>query len=547
MSPSSTFTDAVSWICLAVPGLYLASAALATWFPARPGRAWAFSSSLASLALFGAAVLAAGSGISEPVADPLAQLFGFAFADGRLLSVRTDVLTGVMLLLVTFVGWVVLRFSRRYLDGDREQLRYLRRLSLTLSAVSALVCSNNLLMIAVFWFGTSLALHGLLTHFSERVPAQIAAHKKFLLSRLADLCLLGAVVLIASSLGTLELDKIFEAARLTATLPTQVAWACVLIAVSALLKCAQLPFHGWLIQVMEAPTPVSALLHAGVVNLGGFVLLRLAPLMTHAAAAQALLLLAGSVTASVASLVMLTRISVKVMLAWSTCAQMGLMLIECALGAYEMALLHLVAHSLYKAHAFLSAGGAVASYRVAAMAPRAGGSAFRTQLLVGAACLAVLGAGLWLSGVHLMSQPEPWFPLVMVGLALPSLLMNLPRQRSSKSLGLVTLAGLGVAVAFALCHLAFGRLVPENAHLVPMHAPAAAFAAFNLAVLFGIHAWVRGQPQSHFARWLYPRAFAGFYLDERFTRLTFRLWPAKLPSALPVSLTLSQPDESLSP
>ena len=135
--------------------------------------------------------------------------------------------------------------------------------------------------------------------------------------------------------------------------------AAVLIAGAVLLKSAQLPLHGWLIQVMEAPTPVSALLHAGVVNLGGYILIRLAPLIGASIAAQTLLVVVGSLTAAIAGIVMLTRITIKVRLAWSTCSQMGFMVMECGLGLYDLALLHLVAHALYKAHAFLTAGEAV--------------------------------------------------------------------------------------------------------------------------------------------------------------------------------------------
>ena len=387
MSSPNTFVAAFSWICIAVPALYLVGARLVSRPQgSRSALAWRLANRLSVAALAAAACVAVASSNAEPLADPLASLFGLTLAEGRLLSVRTDALTSVMLLLVTFIGWVVVCFSRRYLDGDPRQFAYLRRLLLTLAAVSALVTSNNLLVIALLWLGTSLSLHGLLTHFSERSAAQIAAHKKFLLSRLADACLLGAVCLTASSLHTLELDRIFETVQRMPRLPTAVVISSVLIAVSVLLKCAQLPFHGWLIQVMEAPTPVSALLHAGVVNIGGFLLIRLAPLMAHAHVAQALLLVVGLATAGVASLVMLTRISVKVMLAWSTCAQMGLMLVECALGAYEMALLHLVAHSLYKAHAFLSAGGAVATQRVAAMAPRLGRPGLGVLLATGGLC-----------------------------------------------------------------------------------------------------------------------------------------------------------------
>ena len=138
--------------------------------------------------------------------------------------------------------------------------------------------------------------------------------------------------------------------------PLSIHIAALLLAISAIIKCAQLPLHGWLIQVMEAPTPVSALLHAGVVNLGGFMLIRLASVIYTTQAAQALLVVMGCLTAVVGSLVMSTGISIKVHLAWSTCAQMGFMLVECGLGLYALAFLHLLAHSLYKAHSWVQAG-----------------------------------------------------------------------------------------------------------------------------------------------------------------------------------------------
>lgn len=322
MSSSNTLISAILSVYFAVPCLLGAGAAAVSLAPRMPApRAFGLAAALALAAAASAAWLIVVSPGAAPLVDPLASLLGYTLDETRVLSVRTDVLSAVMLMLVSFVGWVVIRFSQRYLDGDQQQLAYLRRLLLTLAAVSALVMSNNLLVIALLWLGASLSLHGLLTHFAERSAAQIAAHKKFLLSRLADACLVGAVCLTASSLHTLELDRIFESLRRMPSLPPAMAVSSVLIAASVLLKCAQLPFHGWLIQVMEAPTPVSALLHAGVVNIGGFLLIRLAPLMSQAPAAQTLLLVMGLVTASLASLVMLTRISVKVMLAWSTCAR----------------------------------------------------------------------------------------------------------------------------------------------------------------------------------------------------------------------------------
>ncbi|HEY6942057.1 proton-conducting transporter membrane subunit, partial [Dokdonella sp.] len=119
------------------------------------------------------------------------------------------------------------------------------------------------------------------------------------------------------------------------------------------------PTHGWLTEVMEAPTPVSALLHAGVINAGGFLLVRFADVMLLAPGVLAVLAMLGGFTALFGALVMLTQPAVKTSLAWSTVAQMGFMILQCGLALFPLALLHIVAHSLYKAHAFLASGNAV--------------------------------------------------------------------------------------------------------------------------------------------------------------------------------------------
>ena len=128
---------------------------------------------------------------------------------------------------------------------------------------------------------------------------------------------------------------------------------------AAALKTAAFPLHGWLTEVMEAPTPVSALLHAGIINSGGVLLITLSGLVQNSVGAMAALVMIGGLTALFGGLVMLTQSAVKTALAWSTVAQMGFMLLQCGMGLWALALLHIVAHSLYKAHAFLASGGAV--------------------------------------------------------------------------------------------------------------------------------------------------------------------------------------------
>jgi NAD(P)H-quinone oxidoreductase subunit 5 len=434
--------------------------------------------------------------------------------------VRLDTLTAAMVSLIAVVGWAVIRYSATYLAGDPEQLRYVRRLLSTLAAVSVVVVANHLLVLVVAWMATSFAMHGLLTYYHDRPVAVAVAHKKFLLARLADVAMLGAVVAFWVTFDTLRIDAITAEAAATAA-PTGARVGIFLVAIAALLKCAQLPFHGWLIQVMEAPTPVSALLHAGVVNLGGFVLLRFAPVVDAAVETRTMLIVVGAATAVAASLVMTTRVSIKVALAWSTCAQMGFMLVQCGIGLWGMALLHLLAHSVYKAHAFLSAGTTVRQTQRAQLAGRAPIPSVRS-LALGTATTAGLtvAVGLvWqaLPGTKEISAPV-WVMLGIVALALTPLAASVGRARPITPV----VAPLGVTIAYLALHELFDRMVPtgDQAPVALLAITAAAFA-----VLFVLQSASLVAPAGRLARRTQPWLYAGLFLDEAFTRVAFRVWP----------------------
>jgi NAD(P)H-quinone oxidoreductase subunit 5 len=513
-------------VLASVPLLYVL-AAFAASFSSQPDAGWRAARVASGLALAVAVVALAWLAIGGPGVWRGPALFSDTDAGGLHFSLRSDVLGGIMLLLVAFIGWVIVGYSQPYLGGQNGQPRYARALMLTLAAVTLLVMTNNLLVLALAWIATSLALHVLLTFFKERPQALIAAHKKFLASRVADVCLLTGTAIVAAQLGTVEIDKAIVAAAALPAYSGALVGAAVLFVLAALIKCAMLPVHGWLIQVMEAPTPVSALLHAGVVNLGGFVMIRLGTLIADVPFAQGLLVVVGSITAVVAALVMMTRISIKVSLAWSTCAQMGFMLMQCGLGLYDLALLHIVAHSLYKAYAFLTAGQAVEYNRLHQMTPEAkpvAGFAWLLSAVLGVGIVAAAGA-VW--GVRFADAPALYAVTAILALALAPLLAG-PILRAG---GLWSIAGVAgafaVAVAYFGLHLGF-----ENA----LGAPAAtspALVAWVIAafvVLFLVQGAVRAKPLGSLARSLYPTLFAGLYLDELFTRLTFRLWPARLPA-----------------
>jgi NAD(P)H-quinone oxidoreductase subunit 5 len=468
--------------------------------------------------------------VSGPAILPGATLVTLGDWGALTLSARSDAVGGIVLLLVTFIGAVIVNYSRSYLSGEPRQPQYIRALLSTLAAVSLVVITNNLALLALAWLSTSLALHQLLTFYSDRPQALIAAHKKFLASRVADVCLFSAVALIGLNLGSVEIDQALARAQALPELPAGVQAAAVLLAISALLKCAQLPVHGWLIQVMEAPTPVSALLHAGVINLGGFLMIRLAGLMAEAPAAQTVLVVVGSLTAVLASLVMMTRISIKVMLAWSTCAQMGFMLMQCGLGAYPLALLHLVAHSLYKAHAFLSAGGAVEQYRLGRMTPALPVPGLGVSLLGALTSLAVAAAAGFLWGIDPHEEIALYALAGIVGLALTPLLTSHALRIGGRWPVKLLLGAFGVAFLYFGWHELLGlwMATPAPANVGPGQV-AWVLACFTL--LFLLQSLIRAWPQGPLATRLFPWFYAGFFLDELFTRLTFRIWPARLSSS----------------
>ena len=449
---------------------------------------------------------------------------------------QADPLGLVMQPLVAFLGWIIIRFSQRYLEGEAGAERYLAALLCTFAFVSILVLTRNLGVLALAWTASSLSLHHLLTFHRDRAQAQIVAHKKFLASRMAEVCLLVALFLIYRGIGTLDMGAIVAYVQQAETLSASFHVAAILIALSAILKSAQLPVHGWLIQVMEAPTPISALQHAGVVNIGGFILIRFAALISAAPVAQTLLVVVGSLTAVLAGLVMMTRISIKVRLAWSTCAQMGFMLMECGLGMYGLALLHLVAHSLYKAHAFLATGDTVTTVRQHDLSPATSSATptrrlvYRLLMLPIALILVTASAALWSATLpHFM---VPAVALGIVGVALAPLL-------GEASSGLGALArGIGRVLVltqiYLLWHLAFSGIIPEFG-APPL--PLSIWVGACFGGLYLMQNYLLAYPRGFLASRLFPWAYAGFFLDERFTRLTFRIWPARMSPTPSASLT----------
>jgi len=451
------------------------------------------------------------------------------------ITAYVNTVTVIMLVLVSFVGAVVTRYSRNYLDGDPNQGRFHKWLSLTLGTILALIISGNMLMFWLAWISNSLCLHQLLTFYRERRAAQLAAHKKFIANRISDLSHLTAIVLIGSTLHSLEYsDLLSSMATMQGSLPLALQCASMLIVLSAVLKSAQFPLHGWLIQVVEAPTPVSALLHAGIVNAGAFLIIRMSPIMSQSELALGTLAIIGLVTLALASLVMLTQTSIKVSLAWSTTAQMGFMLLECGLGLYSLAMLHLVAHSLYKAHAFLASGSGVDAFRAPTMTSSNGDFRFgRLLIALATGGLMTVGVGA-VFGITPESQPALIATGTIVAIAISQLLLQTANVMSN---GAFLLRGVGLSALVCIAYFSLHSLfdIALQASVLPIQNAAGPFQkALALAivgiflVLLMVQKFLKYAP-APLIEGLYMHLYNGLYIDVYITRLLQRVWPSPTP------------------
>ena len=425
--------------------------------------------------------------------------------------------------LVGFLGTIIARYSSTFLRGEPGRDRFLTHLQMTLAGVVCVVLTDHMLILVAGWVAISLSLHRLLLFYPNRQRAVLAAHKKFLLARSAETLLFAAVLLLYWEFGTWQLSELRIALETSIPGPAG-SLAAVLIAIVALIKCAQLPVHGWLIQVVEAPTPVSALLHAGVINLGGYLLIAFAGLLGQVPAAQWLVLVVAGATLVLAALIMGLQTSVKVRLAWSTSAQMGAMLVECALGLHTLALLHLLAHACYKAYCFLSAGMAV---ELNTMLRSAGASHHTAKGLL----VAVMGSAVMVGTVASLLGPggaiSPW--LLLFALITFILLERGAQEYRLSQLTTLSLALIMIA-AFSGQKLAINALMPELNSTPPVGADL--WVSLLILLMGGLFWLVRERGTTPLGRALSGWLFAGFYLDEWFTRMTLAIWPLKLPERL---------------
>ncbi|MGB5734981.1 MAG: proton-conducting transporter membrane subunit, partial [Thiohalocapsa sp.] len=277
-------------------------------------------------------------------------------------------LSTLMALLVSGIGLVVHVFSVRYMQDDPAYTRFFMLLDTIIAVILLMVLAGDLLTLLLAWHLLGVCLYFLLSHETRRRSATRYAFWTLFTHRIGDLPLLAATALAYHTYGTLSLPELFERVAATPDATTLLGLPFtetigLLILLAAFAKSAQFPLHTWLPYTMDGPTPVSALMHAGIVNAGGFLINRFAPVFVHTEHVLLLAFAVGLITTIMGSLMMLMQSDIKKALGYSTMGQMGYMVMECGLGAFSLAIYHLIAHGVFKATLFLGSGAIIGNAR----------------------------------------------------------------------------------------------------------------------------------------------------------------------------------------
>ncbi len=283
-------------------------------------------------------------------------------------SLWFDPLSLLMAFVISAISLIVRAYSVRYMVEESGYVRFFILLDLMVAALLIMVAAGDLITLLIAWHMIGVLLYFLLGQDLKSSSAHRYSFWTLITYRFGDLPLLLAAVLLNQAYDTWSLQTIFEqiktdpyAHQLMGLPLVEVVGA--LIALSAFARSAQFFLHTWLPYTMEGPTPVSALMHAGIVNAGGFLINRFAPVYVHTDGVLHWIFIVGLVTALLGSVLMLSQNDIKKSLGYSTMGQMGFMIMECGLGAFSLAIFHLIAHGLFKGTMFMNAGSVIGEVR----------------------------------------------------------------------------------------------------------------------------------------------------------------------------------------
>ena len=278
-------------------------------------------------------------------------------------SLQLDPLSAVMLAFVTFVGFLIHVYSVGYMHGESEEgyARYFAYLNLFMFAMLLLVLGSNLPVLFVGWEGVGLCSYLLIGYYYEKDWCAAAGSKAFIVNRIGDLGFLLAIFATFTAFGSVEFNEIFQTA---ASHPQQYAGPATIIAlllfVGAIGKSAQIPLYVWLPDAMAGPTPVSALIHAAtMVTAGVYIVARCNVFFRLSPTAMIVVAVIGGVTALFAATIGLVQNDIKKVLAYSTVSQLGYMFLAAGVGAFTIAIFHVVTHAFFKACLFLGSGSVI--------------------------------------------------------------------------------------------------------------------------------------------------------------------------------------------
>jgi NADH-quinone oxidoreductase subunit L len=276
---------------------------------------------------------------------------------------QVDPLSSVMILVVTFVGFLIHVYSTGYMSHDAGYARYMSYLNLFMFAMLTLVLGANYAVLFVGWEGVGLCSYLLIGFWFTKQSAADAGKKAFIVNRIGDAGFVLGMFLIWMTVGSVDFRSVAAA---VAQLPVETSWtgtltmAALFLFVGACGKSAQLPLYVWLPDAMEGPTPVSALIHAAtMVTAGVYMVARSSAIYAHAPNAMLVVALVGAMTAIFAASIGLAQYDIKRVLAYSTVSQLGYMFLACGVGAFTAAVFHLATHAFFKALLFLGSGSVI--------------------------------------------------------------------------------------------------------------------------------------------------------------------------------------------
>ncbi|MHB8191346.1 MAG: proton-conducting transporter transmembrane domain-containing protein [Ferrimicrobium sp.] len=407
-------------------------------------RTWCITARLAWIPVGAALVGAIGVAAAGPSAVGLVDKEGFLVG-----GLWANTYSMTLIVLVALVGALIQNFSLRYLHSDTRAFKFAARANLVVGAMTVVVSSATLLGLVIGWVIAGMAFVSVLKYRPELPGMKQAAattRRAFLAGDAGLVVATGWVIVRTRDLGIGPAHGLqAAAAHLGAAGPV----VAVLVAIAALARSAQFPLGRWMVGTVNAPTPASALLHAGVVNGGGILLLRMSPLVYSSTLAIILVFASATVTLIYSTLAMRARVDVKGSLALSTRAQMAFMLAEVAVGLPVAAMVHLIGHALYKATLFLGSGNGIVRPGTLTIRPV---HSHRRILALGPV-LAGLGAAAMTLGVMLVipgvvSGAHSW-PLLVFALATTAAIGRAWWSKRPSGWGwpVVATAGLAVVVA----------------------------------------------------------------------------------------------------